>query len=1057
MKNIITFFLILFTSISISAQTQFTFEDEVPSNWTVANGEIAISGNTYKEGTHSLEWKASGDSKITIPVSFKILSQNGAFFYIYSPKVTNDVIEVSFINDGTVVRKANILCNFQGWREFNRTYKEYETTSLSYVTEVEIALNPNKNIEGERKIFFDDVEFNNTANLDSKIHGTHMVLDLQYLKGNTGYLELYALERDIPVAAPTQKEIIGLNIIRERQARQSATPSKMEINRAATFINSFNIEENPDGTMSGKIINTSYQALTDAYISSVFTHLVNLAASETHKELFKKGVRYILDQGIGAGCNYEMGTSIDFYNAGKQMPALILNVAYACEGELRQRLLDFAQWFSYYNEAYRPEETYKAYLIADYMYLYLQHFTAIAAFQADDAKAVAELKALKRYVERATEYSPGSNGILKPDGTGFHHNTHYNNYMYAYMPWTSCMWGLRGTVFRINEAAYERFKKAVLSLYIMATKNTVDRAHYFSNAFSGRNCFGEGIIIQFGKTSLAQLIEVGEDIKGNEDELKAAYNYFNDCNDYDVSKADYSGFYAFNYSPAAIYRKDNWVVSMRSNTTKFWGAEIYSGQNRFGRYQSHGSLDILYDGSLERNGYHFKGANGGWDWNMVPGTTTVHYTSWDEMMPGKSTVQRFDQFGKDKNFSGALSMGSSGIFATDFTQKDSWGATQCYTPTNLEFKKSMFAFGGMIVCMGSDISSSGTYSDDMHTATNLFQNTISSYVGDLIVNGEIFGEGRAQLSSDKDNWIITPAGTGYYLPKGNDPIVVSYGEQTSPRHSGEDYKNPTDSYLAAKAYIDHGVKPDGANDIFIAVPAATEDRMESISGQLQNNVNDLFRFEEQSSTLHALTYIPDNITAYAFYDAVDNLDFGIVKATTFRHLLMVKPDSDDKTYHLAICNPDLCPETDDVYGWHSTSSSTDITLRGKWELVTSVENVSVSESNDDETVLHVIMTDGQPSEFELLSVNDSGIKGIDSHGENIRIRKEPGGIRILFNEPASAPFIVKIFTPDGRIYYNSQLSGGNSEYHISDYVLQKGVNIIQVIYKGMIKNHKIIL
>ena len=155
----------------------------------------------------------------------------------------------------------------------------------------------------------------------------------------------------------------------------------------------------------------------------------------------------------------------------------------------------------------------------------------------------------------------------------------------------------------------------------MATKGSL---HYFANTFAGRNPFGAGITLAYSNDHFNKLIETGVDIKGDNAELKAAYNYFSGTNTYAVDVADYSGFYAFNYSPAAIFRKDNWVVSMRSITTKFWGAEIYSGQNRFGRYQSHGSLDVLYDGTVAESGYPTTAA--GYDWNVVPGTTTVHYT-----------------------------------------------------------------------------------------------------------------------------------------------------------------------------------------------------------------------------------------------------------------------------------------------------------------------------------------------------------------------------------------------------------------------------------------------
>ncbi|MFR8836878.1 polysaccharide lyase family 8 super-sandwich domain-containing protein [Bacteroides nordii] len=1056
MKKIIVILFGILVTVSMKSQTLFTFEDVIPSDWMVTGGQLALTAVTYKEGKSSLEWMANTNSNISFPLAFKALSTNGTFFYIYSPRVTNDTITISFINGNTVKRRANVLCNFVGWREFNRTYVEYKTKTATNITQVEIALKLNKNVAGSRRILFDNMEFNNLTNLEMKIHGPHMVLDREYLKGRTSYLELYAFERDIPISQPSFEELADLALIRERQHRILTTPTTLQVRRALDFVNALNIVENMDGTLCGKIIDTTYGALNDSYIQSIFVHLANLSKAGIYQEMFLRAVRYILDQGIGEGCNYEMSSTMNFYTAGKEIPAAVLDVAYACEGDLRQRLLDFVQWFCYYNEAYRPEETYKVNLVSDYVYLYLPHFLAIAALQTDDAVAVRELKAVKRYIERNTEYTPGSKGILKSDGTGFHHNTHYNNYMYSYMPWTQCMWGLRGTSFCIAEDAYERFKKAVLSVYIMATKSFLDGNHFFSNTFAGRNCFGGGISLEYSREHFKQLIETGDDIKGNDEELKAAYNYFFENSDYTVDAVDYAGFYAFNYSPAAIFRKKNWVVSMRSITSKFWGAEIYSGQNRFGRYQSHGSLDVLYDGSLAANGYPTNNAVGGWDWNVVPGTTTVHYTSWLDMMPAQSTTQRFDQYSKEKNFSGALAMDSNGIFATDFSQIDKWGNTECYLPTNLEFKKSMFAFGDMIICMGSDITSSGMYSDDMITATNLFQNIVTDYVGDLVVNGEMAIQGESRIMGDNDNWFITPAGTGYFVPKGNDPIVLAYGEQTTPSQTGADYASPTGTAMAAKAYIDHGVKPTGAKDIFVVIPSVTVPKMIALSQQLQNHGGELFRVEAQSANLHALTYLPGNTTAYAFFDAVDGLDFGIVKATTFRHLLMVHQDAVKNRYKFAVCNPDLCPEDDVSYGWHSTSSSTTLTVNGNWELVEPVDGVTICSNSQAETLISVTMNDGAPIYFELKTPDDTGLKECDSWEDNIRVKKVLGGVQLIFNNRVRSQTNVKMISMDGRVLFDSLFSGENLEYFIPNSSLLRGVNIIQVVRDGKMKVIKFI-
>ncbi len=62
------------------------------------------------------------------------------------------------------------------------------------------------------------------------------------------------------------------------------------------------------------------------------------------------------------------------------------------------------------------------------------------------------------------------------------------------------------------------------------------------------------------------------------------------------------------------------MVTLKGYTTDVWGAEIYKKDNRYGRYQSYGSVQIMGYPSRIASGYD----ENGWDWNRLPGTTTIH-------------------------------------------------------------------------------------------------------------------------------------------------------------------------------------------------------------------------------------------------------------------------------------------------------------------------------------------------------------------------------------------------------------------------------------------------
>ena len=123
--------------------------------------------------------------------------------------------------------------------------------------------------------------------------------------------------------------------------------------------------------------------------------------------------------------------------------------------------------------------------------------------------------------------------------------------------------------------------------------------------------------------------------------------------------------------------------------------------------------------------------------------------------------------------------------AAAFVQGDCWGKRR-FEPTNLRFCKSVFAIDGMLISLGSDISAVGDYSDDRLTATNLFQVVGERGYGPFIINGIDVKRDRVESLNlkKKDAWMVAPNTTGYYIPAGNDPLIVESVEQNVPASSG---------------------------------------------------------------------------------------------------------------------------------------------------------------------------------------------------------------------------------------------------------------------------------
>lgn len=977
MKLKLNIFFVLFGAITLVKAQTFTFEEAtVPSGWSVVSGgNLSLSTDHYKEGAQSLCWEVQGTSVLTVTFTgFIASSGNSAFMQVYTPEITNDTLVVEFLYYNTPKRTARFLLNYTGWREFNRAYTEYASNVSSTISSVRMTLKPSSGTT--RKIYVDDVKLNQST-ATSRLIGSQWVLDKDYFTSNNVPLNLYANPVDLPLTAPTITELNDLNNLRSLLSRTPTAGTSTALTAARIFVNGLGITRNADGTVKGKVINTTREALTTTVMNDYASKLEVLAAAGLNDaptlETFRNFLDHLLDQGMGEGVSFMISTT-DYSNA-RNIPEKLLNILPACTNPEKNEVLKLVRWISYYGSMYYPVSDYLANLNSDIVYLYLPHIAAVALFQTDNAVAVRELKAFKRFLERNTEYVPGGGDILKPDGTGFHHNTHYNNYMYSYQTWMEYIYNMKGTSFRISTAAYERFKKAVVAIYTMATLDTGNTRHY-ANTLAGRNPFGSGIQVYFSRDLFEKLILVGGDCYGTamDDELASAYNYFFKSTKYSVPEKCYEGFHQFNYSPLGIYRKGNWVATMRAPTTEFWGAEIYSNENRFGRYQGHGTLEITYSGTPAQSGYPGNGNGGGWDWNVVPGATTVHYTSWQEMMPNGSLTDRFDQYTKTKNFSGALSWGNCGMFATDFDQIDSWGS-QKFTATNLVFRKSVFAFENIIISLGSGIGSSGTYSTSMITATNLFQNIISAASGALVLNGTQLSQPHTSTISNasQDNWLISPQGTGYFIPQGNDVVELKFNSQSSPVETGADYASPTTTANAAKAYFNHGVKPSGKSYSFVVVPGTNATAMQQLAAQMANGGGSVYQIHSQSGNLHALTYKPLNITAYTFFGASFNSNFGIVKSSTAEHMLMHRPDEYTTRQHFAVANPNLNPQTDAVYGWRSATKQTTLTLNGEWLPVEPVAGVQFHAPSGGETQLTITFTDGEPIYFTLKSPDDTTV------------------------------------------------------------------------------------
>lgn len=578
------------------------------------------------------------------------------------------------------------------------------------------------------------------------------------------------------------------------------------------------------------------------------------------------------------------------------------------------------------------------------------------------------MRGYKRWLERFTTYSNTTCNGIKPDGTGFHHWAAYDNYMYAYKSCCDMIYITSGTSFQIGQDNYSRFRDAVFTQIVHANNGGLKPL-----SMSGRKPHER--ISQYSRTSLKRLAIAGGRILGlstSDPELASQYNRlfgidaeFNYSTIAPSSRTD--GFYQYNYANMGIFRQGTWVAGMKGFTNGSWGAELYSTSNRYGRYQSYGTLEIVYDGNAQYgNGFNVNG----WNWNYNPGATT-RVLSWYDLNGEKARVDEHQA----KSFAGALAFdnlnnvtlnrthGVIGMFAMDFQEVENQGFSTIYHSNthdgSFKFKKSTFVFDDFILCLGSNISSQET----SPVVTTLFQRINNKE--SVVVNGAAAPSGtEITLLGENNNWIISNYNTGFYIPKGNNNITITNLSERTPYHNENDpnvqLSNNT-VYNKWIGFLAHGSKPENIKYEYVVLPNTNVSSMVNFNQTVEEG-NKPYIIHQQNESAHIVQHKASNVWGYAI--------FGVDVSVANPGLISNVSDSCLIMYHhqpglvkIALSNP--------IFGIKRRSYEKEVaknisfTVKGSWDIINTIDGVSIIEQTDTSTTFNIFTEYGYPYEFEI--------------------------------------------------------------------------------------------
>ncbi len=950
MKDICFIFLFLFSSLSSSYAQLVGFEESVPQTFKVAGkGELKTSSLFYKEGKSSLEWDFQPGSTLDVQVSPLSLNakkeqQFGITLWIYNEKPQQDSVRFEFLNEaGEVSYWFSYHLQAAGWRAC--------WISFAYMN----GNKKDKNIVGYRlvapqregRIFLDRLTF------PEKKMNLRTTPD-QQLPTNNGLSN-----RDLwhwCLVWKWEKQSYDIPLLSKLTSRQKKDLKTIE-QRLTDFLD---VKKAPQGQVNAAYKTFEKAAITPSAAGTGFTGMPVVAPDEQDKkkgemswndietmlagfaydacynqnETSKKNYftvfDYAIDQGFAFGSG--MGTN---HHYGYQIRK-IYTTAWLMRNEIykhphRDVYLSTLRFWAALQETRQPCSPGRDELLDSWHTLLMAKL--ISAMMFPDANRQEQaLNGLSRWLSSSLRYTPGTIGGIKVDGTTFHHGGFYPGYTTGVLATIGQFIAFtNGTEFELTEEARQHIKSAFIAM------RNYCNFYEWGIGISGRHPFGG----KMGSEDIEAFanIALSGDLSGRGDAFDhgLAADYLRLIRNGDTPNARFfkkegiqpaqapQGFFVYNYGSAGIFRRADWMVTLKGYTTDVWGAEIYAKDNRYGRYQSYGSVQIMGKGNpVSRAGSGF--VQEGWDWNRLPGTTTIHlpFELLDSPLKG-TTMAR-----SEENFSGSSSLGGmNGMFAIKLMERDYDNFTSDFVA-----RKSVFCFDNRMICLGTGITNSNA---DYPTETTLFQTKFN---------------GKEPKADNDDYWLHDGYDNYYHVVDGT--VRSQVADQES-RH--EKTREKTAGKFSS-AWIEHGKAPkDGTYEYMVLIqPSAAE------LDELQKTP--AYEVLQRDQMAHVVYDKKTGITGYATFEAYQPVNDQFIVSIPAETMVMYDKESDNRI-RLSVCDPNLnLAEKTYTTKEPSRPISKKIVVKGIWMLPSPQEGIQL-EYEGNNTLLNVTCQHGQPVEMLL--------------------------------------------------------------------------------------------
>lgn len=978
MRKIYAILISLTMAVSAHAaiNSQYDFEGQMPS-FVKASGNSAISLSTdkFKDGKQSIRYEWSSPDAQLVFSNFADIEESmkvngaGLMMWVYNTESMPEPLRFTFYDWlGNEICHFDFGMNHKGWRAIWIKYIDMLTAEGHYGDKkpaernVSAAKMTISSAAPSGTVYIDRVSFSKT-----KLHA-QITPDMQIPENN------WNLERDMwqwcrlweweQYKEPEKPSLTGdmkqmLRTVEERMDQWAATgnPGKEYtagtlMGRAQAHIDKYGIRRLADGSVTGAPLlsddefNHSKGEMRIRFIQEIvywyaLDYLYTGNTSNIQKVI--DAMDHALDQGFaygsGQGTNHHYGYQVrDLYKG-----IWILRKPLAEVGKLQDYIPALTYWSGLQEVRMPYEQTRDGILDAWHT---LHNCRVISAMlQPSDEDKYAYMKALGSWTSGSLAFTDGTLGGLKVDGTSFHHGGHYPGYTVgALASLGDFIFYTEGTDFSIDLPARQNLKYALLTLY------DYTNGRDWGIGVCGRHPFN-GRIPDADVETYARLARLG-DLTGSgknvDPQLAGAYIALGGKDKANLSLfkkegvGQYiqpEGFNVYNYGAFGVHRRNGWMITLKGFNSDVWGSEIYAADNRYGRYLSYGSVQLIDDCGAEKSGY----TQVGWDWNRYPGVTSIHLPFDLLENPLKGTLMERNK----SRFPGVSSLeGQNGCLAFTYTEGDRQNFCAGATAT-----KSVFCFDNRIVFIGTGITNNSTWP----TETTLYQLKLEDKNEEVDINDEFSDAFPYNYRyTEKGKVVLTDTKGNIYIIKDGFGLTVEKKHQSSP----SDTKKKTGEGDFITAYLDHGVSPKEASYEYLMLvkPSGKE------SGKYAKKQP--YTVLQADNSAHVVRDEVTGITAYISYCGYKSTTSlaSEIEAET----IVMERKRNDGSVVVSVCTPDLGITQK---GYTTIQPSQPLTkavsLNGNYALVE--DNPAVKAScSDGQTRLEVTCIHGQPVEFVLV-------------------------------------------------------------------------------------------